>query len=72
MCVASLKSMTTAIKAQKTLEGLNINCEIIKLDPDMTKKGCAYGVKFNCMDSIFVENALKQKRIRYTEIFRLQ
>ena len=44
MCTASFKSMTMALKAKKTLTESYIECEIIKLEPNMTKKGCAYGI----------------------------
>lgn len=71
MCVASLKSITVALKAQKALDEAYIDCEIIKLEPYMTKKGCAYGIKFDCMNVYSVENVLKENRVKYTEIFRL-
>lgn len=71
MCVASLKSMTTALKAKKALIEAFIDCEIIKLEPNMTKKGCAYGIKFDCMNIYSVENVLNDKRVKYSEIFRL-
>ena len=71
MCVASLRSMTIALKAKKVLNEAFIDCEIIKLEPQMTKRGCAYGIKFDCINIYSVENVLKQNRVKYTEIFRL-
>ena len=71
MCVASLRSMTIALKAKKVLNEAFIDCEIIKLEPHMTKRGCAYGIKFDCINIYSVENVLKQNRVKYTEIFRL-
>jgi len=71
MCVASLKSMTIALKTKKALNEASIDCEIIKLEPHMTKKGCAYGIKFDCINVYSVENVLNKKRIKYTEIFRM-
>ena len=50
MCVASLKSMTYAIKAKRILQEIGIDSEIIKLEPHMTHNGCAYGIKFNCLN----------------------
>ena len=67
MCVASLKSMTIALKAKKALEESYIDCEIIKLEPNMTKKGCAYGIKFNCVNINSLENVLKKKRVMIPE-----
>ncbi|MBQ4511024.1 MAG: DUF3343 domain-containing protein [Clostridia bacterium] len=63
--------MTIALKAKKVLNEAFIECEIIKLVPHMTKRGCAYGIKFDCINIYSVENVLKQNRVKYTEIFRL-
>ncbi len=71
MCIASLKSMTIALKAQRALNENGIINEIVKLEPYMTKKGCAYGIKFDCINVYSVTNVLKEKRVKYTEIFRL-
>lgn len=70
MCIASLKSMTIAIKAQKALSKIGIDSEIVKLEANMTKKGCAYGIKFDCINLYSVENALQTNRVKYTEIIR--
>ena len=43
MCIASVRSMTHAIKAKKALDSYDINSEIIRLEPHMTKKGCGFG-----------------------------
>lgn len=71
MCVASLKSMTIAIKAKKALNDAYINCEIINLEPHMTKKGCAYGLKFDCINMYTVIDILNSKKIKYTQIIRI-
>ena len=62
--------MTHAIKAKKALDEYFIDSEIVKLDPTMTKKGCAYGVKFNCVNLDSVNNAFKRYSIRYTELIK--
>ena len=71
MCVASLRSMTHAVKAKKALADFLIDSEIVKLEPYMTEKGCAYGIKFDCVNLYQAEDALKQKSVKYTEIIRL-
>lgn len=71
MCVASMKSITIALKAKKALKEFNIDSEIIKLEPSMTEKGCAYGIKFDCINLYPAENALQFKKIKYTEIIRV-
>lgn len=63
--------MTQAIKAKKALESYYIDSDIIKLEPYMTKKGCAYGLKFQCVDLYTVKDALKSKSVRYSEIINI-
>lgn len=70
MCVMSLRSMTYAMKAKKALDDFFIDSEIVKLEPNMTKKGCAYGIKFNCINLQQAQEALKRWSVRYTEIIR--
>lgn len=71
MCVASLKSMTIALKAKKVLNNAFIDCEIIKLEANMTKKGCGYGIKFDCMNYYSVEKVLNENKVNYTQILSL-
>jgi len=71
MCVASLRSMTYAIKAKKALESADISCEIIKLQPHMTKRGCAYGVQFQCVNLYIAKDVLDNKSVKYSEIISL-
>lgn len=68
MCIASVKSMTYALKAKRALASHYINSEIIKLDSSVTKNGCAYGVKFDCINLYSAENALKSQNIKYSQI----
>lgn len=71
MCVASMKSMTYAIKAKKALAQFNIEAEIIKLEPHMTHNGCAYGIKFDCINLYSAQDALTKFNVKYTEIINL-
>ena len=50
MCIVTMKSMTSAIRAKNVLHGKGIAVEIQNLDPSVTAKGCAYGLSFNCID----------------------
>ena len=72
MCIATLKSMTYAIKAQKALSKYYINSEIVKLDPSQSKKGCAYGIKFDSINLYAAENALREFGVKYTQILTNQ
>ena len=71
MCVVALKSMTYAIKTKRVLEDSYIDSEIIKLEPSMTKKGCSYGVKFNCVNLDSATNAIRRYSIKYSELIRM-
>ena len=68
MCIAYVKSMMYALKAKRALASYYINSEIIKLDSSITKNGCAYGVKFDCINLYSAENALKSQNIKYSQI----
>ena len=68
MCVIALKSMTYAIKAKNALNDISLDAQIVTLDPSLTHRGCGYGVRFNCMYLNEAENALKSRRIKYSEI----
>ena len=70
MSIIALKSMTYSIKLYNALKENYIESEIVKLEPNMTKRGCAYGVKIN---SVNLEHALKviqNKSIKYSEIIK--
>ena len=71
MCIIALKSMTHAIKAKKALNDYFVSAEIIKLEPSMTKKGCAYGVEFNCYNLVQVQEILRMRGVRYTELIEV-
>lgn len=72
MCIASVKSMTYALKAKRALASYYINSEIVKLDSDMTKNGCAYGVEFDCINLYAAENALRTNNVNYSQILTNQ
>ena len=64
--------MTQAIKVKNFLENSYINCEIIKLDSNMTKKGCSYGVEFQCINYYKVNSLLENSDIKYNQILNIQ
>ena len=47
-CTAALASLTYAMKAQRTLFDLGIDSRVIKLDPSRSRRGCEYGIAFDC------------------------
>ncbi|MBP3495410.1 MAG: DUF3343 domain-containing protein [Clostridia bacterium] len=63
--------MTYALKAKKALTENYIDSEIIKLEPYMSKKGCSYGIRFDCVNLYAVESVFKRKSVKYTEIINI-
>ena len=48
ICVAGISSVTYAMKAQELLTVSGIRSEVIRLRPEQTKRGCAYGISLGC------------------------
>lgn len=65
-CTASMSSLTYAIKGQRALSQEGISCEIVKLDPSLTKKGCAYGIEFPCSEHRKTRAVLTKENIPVT------
>lgn len=63
VCTASLNSLTYAIKAQKELAGAGIDARVVKLDASMSRRGCTYGVEFDCSVGRAVRSALGNARV---------
>ena len=66
LCTASLNSLTYAIKAQKELAGAGIHAKVVKLDASMSRRGCTYGVEFDCANGRAVRSTLAGARIPVT------
>ena len=47
-CTAAIGSLTLAMKAQSVLSDKGLESKIVKLDPSMTRRGCAYGIEYPC------------------------
>lgn len=48
VCTAVTVSMTVALKAQRILAKNAIRAEVIKISGASAKKGCTYGLEFDC------------------------
>ena len=70
-CIASMRSMTYATKAQRLLWASGINCEITSLAQELTRHGCAYGVKFDCRYLESVRSILNGNGFRSSEILTI-
>lgn len=60
--------MTHAIKARRVLSAAGIKCDIVNLDSNVTKRGCAYGVSFPCSMTDKVQSILRRYELDYGEI----
>lgn len=62
-CTAAIGSLTLAMKAQSALDNIRVNGKIVKLDPSMTRRGCAYGIEYSCDDHKAVRSAFNMANI---------
>ena len=66
-CIAALNSMTLAMKAKEALYSEAILSYVVKLDSDMTKRGCAYGLEIPCNQMKNAKAVFNKKRIKIRE-----
>ena len=62
-CLATIGSMTMAIKAQHVLLDLGLHAEVRSLSPNRTRRGCAFGITFPCEAKRAVRATLQSARI---------
>ncbi|MBR5322731.1 MAG: DUF3343 domain-containing protein [Clostridia bacterium] len=69
-CIIAISSVNHAIRSEKFLSSNGIKSKIVKLQPNLTKKGCAYGLELNCKDLPAAISFLDNAGIPYSEILR--
>ena len=62
-CTAAIGSLTLAMKAKSALDEAGVYCKIVKLDPSMTRRGCAYGIEYDCENHRAVRSAFNTAKI---------
>ena len=62
-CVGALGTITVALQASRALSRRGIFSEVIGLSANETKRGCAYGISFDCAASDLVRAALREEGI---------
>lgn len=67
-CISSLKSMTHAQKARRSLSSEGIDVEIVSLDKNLTRNGCAYGISYDCRYSKQVAEILGRRGLGYGDV----
>ena len=68
MCVATFRSMTYAIKAKSALDQLSIYNKIINLDSRLSKRGCSYGIEFDCINMNTILGIFDKNKIKYIKL----
>lgn len=69
-CIIAISSVNHALRSEKYLSSYSLHSRIIKLQPNATKKGCAYGLEINCKDLPAALSLLNNAGISYSEIVR--
>lgn len=69
-CIIAISSVNHAIRCEKLLNQSYLKTKIVKLQPNVTKKGCAYGIEINCKDVPVAISFLDKAGIPYSEIVR--
>lgn len=63
-CVATLGSVSQALRAQKLLRAVGIRSEVIQADGAAQRRGCAYALSFPCYQKENVKSVLLGAGIR--------
>ena len=69
-CIGALGSMTNALKASRALASRGIFAEVIGLSANETRRGCAFGVSFDCQALEQVRSTLKSAGITVTQYLK--
>ena len=69
-CTAAMGSITAAMNAHSALTSSGIGSKIVKLDPSMTRRGCAYGIEYSCSEHKIVRSVLNNSGINVTSYIK--
>ena len=69
-CIIAISSVNHALRSEKYLSRMGLSVRIVKLQPDTTKKGCAYGIELDCKDLPSTLSFLDSAGIPYSEVVR--
>ena len=64
--IIAISSVNHALRAEKLLSAKGIPAKLIKLQPEMTKKGCSYGLEINRKDVPAAISYLDSSSIPYS------
>lgn len=69
-CIIAISSVNHAIRGEKILTQNGLKVRIVKLQPETTKKGCAYGIELSCKDIPTALTFLEKSNLPYSEVVR--
>lgn len=67
-CIIAMKTRTSAEHARRIAAGMKISSEVVSVDPSVTKRGCAFGLRLNCADTDELRSALDRKGVSYGDV----
>lgn len=67
-CVIAMKSQTAAERARRAANYERIYTDIVSIDPSVTRRGCAVGIRLSCDDVGRVKSILEKKNIPYGDV----
>ena len=67
-CIAVFQTITGAQRASRTLRNAKIMCDLVKVDPERTKRGCSWGVAFSANRLYDVKMIFAEKNIPVNDI----
>lgn len=63
-----MKSMTHAQKAKRILRHAGVRCDIVGIDRNLTRHGCAYGIEYPEADARLVQRLLAEASLDYGDV----
>lgn len=61
--IAATGAITAAMHAERILRAAGVSAEVVALDPDKTRRGCAFGVAFSSSDEAAARRAFRAARV---------
>ena len=68
MYIISMKTLTEAMKAKKILYHIGADADIVNLDANIIRGGCAYGIRFYGKDIDEVVRLLDRNAVGYGHV----
>ena len=67
-CIIAVKLQTYASRGGRILRSVGIPCEIVNIDPSLTRHGCAHGLRVPADRCTEARAALEKHKLSYGDI----